>query len=153
RELRTGLDKLARTFCSDSAMRKPAFPGHSALAIALVLAAGLSARDADAATKKKAAPAPTACTDFYTFTNKDWLAANTIVDGSGMVSALGQLRELTQRQQRELLDAAMQSPQNNVQTLLGDFWASGLDVAAVEADGAQPIAPLLARIDGIRRSK
>ncbi|GAA3929123.1 M13 family metallopeptidase [Luteimonas lutimaris] len=132
---------------------RPAFPGYSALALALVLVAGLPANDAAAAAKKKAEPAVTACTDFYSFTNKPWLDANILVDGSGTVSALGQLRDLAARQQRELLDSAMQSPQNNVQKLLGDFWASGLDVAAVEADGAQPIAPLLARIDGIRRSK
>jgi len=133
---------------------RPAFPGYSALALALVLVAGLPANEAAAAAKKKKAePAVTACTDFYTFTNKPWLDANLLVDGSGTVSALGQLRDLAARQQRELLDSAMQSPQNNVQKLLGDFWASGLDVAAVEADGAQPIAPLLARIDGIRRSK
>ena len=133
------------------------FPRPSALALALVLVSGLSVHDADAARKKRAskpaAPAVTACTDFYSFSNKDWLAANLLVGGSGSVSALGQLRDRAQQQQRDLLAAAMQSPQNNVQKLLGDFWASGLDVAAVEADGAQPIAPLLSRIDGIRRSK
>ena len=134
---------------------RPAFPRPSVLALALVVVTGLSVHDADAAKKKKKAaePALTACTDFYTFTNKDWLAANLLVDGSGQVSALGQLRDRSQQQQRDLLAAAMQSPQNNVQKLLGDFWASGLDVAAVEADGAQPIAPLLSRIDGIRRGK
>src|SRR5690606_4117655 len=132
---------------------RPASIRYSALALALVLAAGLPAHDAGAA-KKKAEPAVTACTDFYTFTNKDWLAANAApADGTGMVSALGQLRDLTQRQQRELLDSAMRAPENHVQKLLGDFWASGLDVAAVEADGAQPIAPLLARIDAIRRDR
>src|SRR3546814_18751052 len=47
----------------------------------------------------------------------------------------------------------MRAPENHVQKLLGDFWASALDVAAVEADGAQPIAPLLSRIDSIRRDK
>src|SRR3546814_856990 len=130
---------------------RPACHRYSALALGLVLATGLS-QDADAA-KKKAQPAVTACTDFYTFTNKDWLAANVIVQGTGAVSALGQLRDLAQQQQRDLLDSAMQAPENHVQKLLGDFWASGLDVAAVEADGAQPIAPLLSRIDSIRRDK
>src|SRR3546814_1569037 len=130
---------------------RPACHRYSALALGLVLATGLS-QDADAA-KKKAQPAVTACTDFYTFTNKDWLAANVIVQGTGAVSALGQLRDLAQQQQRDLLDSAMQAPENHVQKLLGDFWASGLDVAAVEADGAQPIAPLLSRIDRIRRDK
>jgi putative endopeptidase len=141
----------------DSAMPnvRPALLRPSALALALVLVTGLSVQDADAAKKKKKAaePALTACTDFYSFANRDWLAANLLVDGSGTVSALGQLRDRAQQQQRDLLAAAMQSPQNNVQKLLGDFWASGLDVAAVEADGAQPIAPLLSRIDGIRRDK
>ncbi|WP_242110673.1 M13 family metallopeptidase [Luteimonas aquatica] len=129
-----------------------------ALVLSLTLVAGLTAHDADAAKKKrapakKAAPAATACTDFYSFTNKDWLAGNTIVGGSGSVSAMSQLYDLAQQQQRDLLNAAMQSPQNNVQKLLGDFWASGLDEAAVERDGANPIAPLLSRIDGIKRAK
>lgn len=128
------------------------FTRPSTLALALVLAAGIPAQDAGAA-RKKAEAGATACTDFYTFTNKDWLAANAIVQGSGAVSALGQLRDLAQQQQRELLDSAMRAPENHVQKLLGDFWASGLDVAAVEADGAQPIAPLLSRIDSIRRDK
>ena len=131
---------------------RPAFNRYSVLALALALVAGLPVHDADAA-KKKAEPAATACTDFHSFTNKDWLTANMLIEGTGMVSALGQLRDLAQRQQRELLDAAMRAPENHVQKLLGDFWASGLDVAAVEADGAQPIAPLLARIDGIRRDR
>src|SRR3546814_16431441 len=100
---------------------RPACHRYSALALGLVLATGLS-QDADAA-KKKAQPAVTACTDFYTFTNKDWLAANVIVQGTGTVSALGQLRDLAQQQQRDLLDSAMQAPENHVQKLLGDFWA------------------------------
>ncbi|KAG1255375.1 hypothetical protein G6F65_016666 [Rhizopus arrhizus] len=47
----------------------------------------------------------------------------------------------------------MKSPQGNVQKLLGDFWASGLDEAAVEADGSNPIAPLLTRINAIKKAK
>ncbi|WP_407351970.1 M13 family metallopeptidase [Luteimonas sp. R10] len=131
-------------------------PNAKPLTLALVacLAIGMSATDADAQRRgaAKAPAGPTACTDFYSFVNKDWLTANMIV-GSGRVSALGELQASALQQQRELLDAAMRSPQNNVQQLLGDFWASGLDEAAVEADGAQPIAPLLSRIDGIRRAR
>ena len=54
--------------------------------------------------------------------------------------------------QIDLLNSDMQA-QGGVAKLLGDFWASGLDEAAVERDGANPIAPLLTRIDAIRRSK
>lgn len=124
------------------------------LALALVVAFG--AADAQAAKKKKAAKAPAVsaeCGDFYSSANAAWLTANPLPSGTGALSALGQLRERSQQQQKDLLDAAMQAPQGNVQKLLGDFWASGLDEAAVEADGAKPIAPLLDRINGIKRAK
>lgn len=128
------------------------------LAIGLSLIAALAAPDADAAKKKRAAAkpkppaAPTACTDYYVIANADWLMANP-APAVGAVSAIGQLTDRALQQQRDLLDAAMQAPQGNVQKLLGDFWASGLDEASVERDGANPIAPLLARINGIKRAK
>jgi putative endopeptidase len=128
-----------------------------ALALGLVLFVGAASPDALAAKKKKAAkpkapPAPTACTDFYAVANADWLKANP-APAVGGVSAMGQLAERSLQQQRDLLDNAMRMPQGNVQKLLGDFWASGLDEAAVERDGAAPIAPLLQRIDSIKRAK
>src|SRR5207342_2624833 len=128
-----------------------------ALALGLVLLAGATSPDAIAAKKKKAAKpkepaAPTACTDFYSFANADWLKANP-APATGVVSAMGQLSERSLQQQRDLLEAAKTAPQGNVQKLLGDFWASGLDEAAVERDGANPVAPLLSRIDGIKRAK
>ncbi|MCW4453257.1 M13 family metallopeptidase [Flavobacterium sp. MXW15] len=114
----------------------------------------LASPHADAA-RKPAAKAPAVsptCTDFYDVANADWLKANPVPQ-TGAVTALGQLAERTRVQQRELLDAAMNAPQGNVQKLLGDFWASGLDEAAVEADGSNPIAPLLTRINAIKRAK
>ena len=127
-------------------------PLAAALATSLVLM--LAATDADAQRKRQpATPAITACSDFYTFVNKDWLAANTVVAGTGRVSALGTLQQQALLQQRALLDEAVLNPQNDVQKLLGDFWASGIDEAAVERDGAQPIAPLLSRINAIKRAK
>ncbi|TWT17596.1 M13 family metallopeptidase [Luteimonas marina] len=125
-------------------------------ALAASLALVLAASDADAqrrAAKKPTTPAITACSDFYGFVNKDWLTANTVVSGTGAVSALGQLQQRALLQQRSLLDDAVLNPQNDVQKLLGDFWASGLDEAAVERDGAQPIASLVSRINAIKRSK
>ncbi|MGO1540774.1 MAG: M13-type metalloendopeptidase [Luteimonas sp.] len=123
-----------------------------ALAATAVLLAGLAA-DASAQ-RSGASEAPAACTDFYTFANHDWLQANALPGpGIASTSALQELRDLAQRQQRQLLDSAMNAPENEIQQLLGNFWASGLDEAAVEADGAQPIATLLSRIDGIRRAR
>ncbi|MBN6111186.1 M13 family metallopeptidase [Xanthomonas bonasiae] len=126
-----------------------------ALAVALGLIALASTADAAPKKKRAAAKAPVvsaACTDFYDYANADWLKSNPLPQ-TGAVTALGQLSARAQQQQRDLLDASMQSPQNDVQKALGDFWASGLDEAAVEKDGSNPIAPLLSRIDAIKKAK
>lgn len=125
-----------------------------AIALGISLATLVPTHDAFAA-KKKAARAPAVsaqCSDFYDATNAGWLKANQVPQ-TGAITALGQLVDRSRQQQRELLDAAMKSPQGNVQKLLGDFWASGLDEAAVEADGSNPIAPLLTRINAIKKAK
>ena len=132
-------------------------PRPLAIALILALSAGLAAPDSHAAKKPapKKAKAPAValvCTDFNAEANAAWLKANPM-PASGAISSLGQLTALALQQQRDLLDAAMASPQGNVQKLLGDFWASGLDEAAVERDGANPIAPLLQRIDAIKKSR
>jgi len=129
-----------------------ATPRPLALALAFGLLALVSATDADAQKKKAKAPAVSPqCTDFYAHANADWIKANPMPANGGAVSALGRLSELALQQQRQLLDAAMASPQNDVQVRLGDFWASGLDEAAVEADGSKPIASLLTRINAIKK--
>ena len=125
-----------------------------AIALGLGLASLVIAHDAHAAPKKKAARAPAVsaqCSDFYEASNGAWLKANPVPQ-TGATTALGQLAERTRLQQRELLDASMKTPQGTVQKLLGDFWASGLDEAAVEADGSNPIAPLLTRINAIKKA-
>ncbi len=128
-------------------------PRPLVLALGLGLLALVSTADADAQRKKTKTPAVSAdCTDFYSQANAGWLKANP-APADGAVSAMGQLNDLALRQQRELLDAAAKSPQNDVQHRLGDFWASGLDEAAVEADGSRPISTLLTRISAIKRGK
>ena len=132
-----------------TALGKPAL-------LAFALVAILGAPQAEAAKKKRAPRAPAVsaeCSDFYTAANADWLKKNALPADAGSISVLGQFRDRTLQQQRDLLDAAMKAPQGNVQKLLGDFWASGLDEAAVEADGSKPIAPLLDRINAIKKAK
>lgn len=129
-----------------------------ALALVATLAVGFASGDAAAATKRKsvakkpAVPALTACSDYYTFVHKAWLDSNLYVNGSGSISAMSQLQERALQQQIDLLNGDM-TAQGGTGKALGDFWASGLDEAAVEADGARPLAPLLTRIDAIRRDK
>ena len=105
-------------------------PRPLALALILALVAGAATGDATAAKKKPAAKPSTsagACSDFYADANAAWLKANPMPAG-GAISSLGLLNALALQQQRDLLDAAMNAPQGNVQKLLGDFWASGRGV-------------------------
>ena len=129
-------------------------PLASALMLGLVLtvAPPTDAAKRGAGKAKPAAPSA-ACTDFYAVANADWLRTHPLSGGVGAITALGELSARANQQQIDLLNAAMRQPQDNVQKLLGDFWASGLDQAAVERDGATPIQPLLARINAIRKSK
>lgn len=106
-----------------------------------------------ASAKPAAIPAPTACTNFYQYTNQQWFKDNPLGTGVSSYSALNLLRLNAESQQAALLNSFMTAPQNNVQKILGDFWASGLDEASIEADGANPIAPLLSRVNGIRNAR
>ena len=129
-------------------------PRPLVLALGVTLVALVSAADADAQRRKSRAPAVSPqCADLYAHANAAWLKTHQAPADAGAVTALGQLSELALQQQRQLLDAAMASPDNDVQHRLGDFWASGLDEAAVEADGSRPIATLLSRIDAIGKSR
>ena len=129
-------------------------PRPLVLALGVALVALVLAADADAQRRKSRAPAVSPqCADLYAHANAAWLKTYQAPADAGTVTALGQLSELALQQQRQLLDAAMASPDNDVQHRLGDFWASGLDEAAVEADGSRPIATLLSRIDAIGKSR
>lgn len=126
-----------------------------ALLLTLIAGAATEAQAAKQKTSKTKAPAAAtvnACSDFYTYANGAWLKSNTLLPGVTSLSAMEQLGDRARQQQIALLDAAAIAPKGNVQKLLGDFWASGLDEAAVERDGANPIAPLLSRINAIKKA-
>jgi putative endopeptidase len=85
--------------------------------------------------------------DFYRFANGGWLDANPIPAGYG---AWGSFEEVSRRNEvvlRELLERAAAEPGSELDRLLGDAFAAGLDLAAIEAAGIAPIAPLLEAID------
>src|SRR3954452_7611389 len=85
--------------------------------------------------------------DFYRFANGGWLDANPIPAGYG---AWGSFEEVSRRNEvvlRELLERAAAAPENELDRLLGDAFAAGLDADTIEAAGTAPIAPLLQAID------
>jgi putative endopeptidase len=81
--------------------------------------------------------------DFYRFANGGWLDANPIPAGYG---AWGSFEEVSRRNEvvlRELLESAAGDPADDLDRLLGDAFAAGLDLEAIEAAGIEPIAGLL----------
>ena len=86
--------------------------------------------------------------DFYRFANGGWLDANPIPAGYG---SWGSFEEVSRRNEvvlRELLERAEAEPEDELDRLLGDAFAAGLDLDAIEAAGIEPIAPLLRAIAG-----
>jgi putative endopeptidase len=86
--------------------------------------------------------------DFYRFANGGWLDANPIPSGYG---SWGSFEEISRRNEvvlRELLEAAEAQPEDELDRLLGDAFAAGLDLEAIEAAGTEPIAPQLHAIAG-----
>ena len=146
-----------------------------ALLLSLAIATVLTACNKDAPAPEAAAPAPkataaltldeaklppvnrfmasdldaskNACVDFGGFVNGKWLAANPIPGDRTSWGAFEMLDERSTGVQRQLAEqaAAMQGA-TGVQKIVGDFWATGMDEAKINAQG---IAPLKGRLDAI----
>ena len=95
-------------------------------------------------------PAVDACTDFGTHVNGKWLAANEIPGDRSSWGAFTILAERSVAAQHQLVEqvAALQNP-TGVEKIVGDFWATGMDEAAVNAQGIEPLKADLAAIDAL----
>jgi putative endopeptidase len=89
--------------------------------------------------------------DFWQFANGKWLAATPIpADRSGW-DTFTALREATQAQLRELIEAVDQHPPGTPeQRKLADLYGSFMDEAGVEAAGLQGLRDTQQRIRGLR---
>lgn len=95
------------------------------------------------------------CTDFYQFANGDWIKKNPI---PAAYPAWGSFNILSDRNQsilHALLDEASTAnaaPGSNEQKI-GDYYASCMNVAQIDAAGTTPLDPLFKTIDGITDAK
>jgi putative endopeptidase len=95
------------------------------------------------------------CEDFYKFANGGWLASkeNQIPAAYPVWNKALVLNEKNQDQLKQILEAATRSaraPKGSNEQLTGDLFASCMDETKIEAAGAKPLAPLLARIERIK---
>jgi putative endopeptidase len=95
------------------------------------------------------------CQDFYRFANGEWLKKNPIPAAYPRWGRFDALAEANREHLRQILEkeAANRSaaPGSNEQKI-GDFYASCMDEPRINADGAKPIQPELARIDAIQNA-
>lgn len=92
-------------------------------------------------------------TDFYQWVNAEWIAANPVPEEQ---SSWGVFHEVD-RHNQEVLKAALEQAaaaadpaSDTVADRLGVFWNSGMDAAALEAAGSNPLRGELARIAAVQ---
>ncbi len=93
-------------------------------------------------------PSIQACQDFNGYVNSRWLAANPVPGDRTTWGAFPALGERSLQVQHELAKAAAAGtwPAGSMEQKVGDFFAAGMDEAAIEAAGLAPIQPDLDRI-------
>ncbi|MEO8367051.1 MAG: M13-type metalloendopeptidase [Pseudoxanthomonas sp.] len=132
-------------------------PKPLALVTALALALVLAQAHASAAEAAKPVydthdldPAISACQDFNGYANGKWIASNPIPADKTRWGAFDQLREQSLDAQHTLVDAADanadQASMGSIQQKIGWLYRSGMDEAAVDKAGYEPIKPDLAMI-------
>jgi putative endopeptidase len=94
-----------------------------------------------------------ACTNFFDYANGAWRAANPIPASMQRWSRRWEAGERNKEQLKTLVDEISQRsdyPKGSIDQQIADFYGSCMDVARVNAQGIDPIRPLLAGIDRIR---
>ncbi|HEV7123250.1 MAG TPA: M13 family metallopeptidase [Rhodanobacter sp.] len=98
-----------------------------------------------------------ACQDFNQFVNAKWVAANPIPSDRTRWGAFDQLAEDSLNTQHTIVENAAkgadQATAGSIDQKIGNLYKSGMDEAAIDKAGFDPIKPKLAEIDGLKSSQ
>src|SRR2546421_9905993 len=97
-----------------------------------------------------------ACADFYQYANGGWLAANPISAAYPAWGVANMLNEKNRDVLHEILEAAAKNTaakKGSNEQKVGDYYASCMDEAKVEADGLKPIQAELDLINKVTDQK
>jgi putative endopeptidase len=94
------------------------------------------------------------CDDFYQFAMGGWMKANPIPPAYSTWGSFSQLLDKNQQNLRQILEAAekQQAVAGSNEQKIGDFYASCMDTAAIEAAGTKPIDAELATIAAMKNA-
>ena len=119
------------------------------LLAALVAALALSAARADIKPTNFGAAKP--ADDIYAYANGRWLLTHPIPPSYSSFGAFHEVNDNNQNDLHTILENVSQADKPNaIQRQVGDFYASGMDVAAVDAAGINPLRPEFARVAAVK---
>ncbi|WP_181305872.1 M13 family metallopeptidase [Rufibacter sp. XAAS-G3-1] len=93
------------------------------------------------------------CEDFNLFANGGWLKNNPVPAAESRWGSFNELRDNNNAALRAVVDAAVaqtNAPKGSSSQMVGDFYAAGMDSAAIERAGISPLKPELDRINAIK---
>ena len=133
-------------------MNKPLFkPLVLAMSLALGIGAAHAASNFDMSELSKTI---NPCTDFNGYVNANWIAANPIPGDRSSWGAFDQLSEKSLEDQHQIVEAASKNvataKPGSIEQKIGRLYAAGMDAAAVNKAGFNPIKPQLNAIDGLK---
>jgi putative endopeptidase len=127
-----------------------------ALAVGLALCTGVFAGPASSFDVKELDASKGVCNDFNGFVNAKWIAANPIPADRTRWGSFDSLREDSLNVQHAIVDKAAKdaatAKPGSIEQKIGYLYASGMDEAAIEKAGFDPIKPELARIASLKNS-
>lgn len=89
--------------------------------------------------------------NFYQYANGNWMKMNPVPASKTRWGSFDVLREESSQRLRTLLqDAAANTTKSRINQMIGDFYTSGMDSAAIEAKGILPIKAELDRINDLK---
>ncbi len=96
------------------------------------------------------------CEDFYTYANGGWLKSHTLPADKARYGAFEEVSERNRAILKQILEetsAKTTWAKSSVQQKVGDFYAAGMDEAAIDKRGLAPLKPIFATIDGLQDTK
>ncbi len=96
---------------------------------------------------KKADP----CTDFFQYSNGEWLKANPIPADRARYSAYDEVTERNLAALKQIAEAAAKGEgKSKAAQLVGAFYASGMNEEQIEKEGVKPLESQFAKINAIK---
>jgi putative endopeptidase len=121
-----------------------------------LVTAGSAAQSGQAIDPANMNPAVGPCDDFYQYANGGWIKANPVPADKSRWGAFEQLADRNRDVLKAILDdvsARKDWPKGSAEQIVADFYASGMDVAAIEKAGTAPLKDWFTQADGVRSAK